>query len=86
MMIVILVIVLNLIKVYSYLLLGYALLSWFPGAYDTWLGRFVCQLVEPILQPFLKLPLQFAGIDFTVFVVMIALNFLSNFLIRLLIG
>lgn len=83
-MLLILVLLLNLIKVYSYLLLGYALLSWFPGAYNTWLGRRICQLVEPILNPFKKLPLQFAGIDFTVFVVMIALNFLSEFLIRLL--
>lgn len=83
-MLLILVLLLNLIKVYSYLLLGYALLSWFPGAYNTWLGRQICQLVEPILNPFKKLPLQFAGIDFTVFVVMIALNFLSEFLIRLL--
>lgn len=83
-MLLILVLLLNLIKVYSYLLLAYALLSWFPGAYNTWLGRLICQLVEPILNPFKKLPLQFAGIDFTVFVVMIALNFLSEFLIRLL--
>ncbi|AUC25318.1 hypothetical protein CGZ53_06480 [Streptococcus uberis] len=83
-MLLILVLLLNLIKVYSYLLLGYALLSWFPGAYNTWLGRLICQLVEPILNPFKKLPLQFAGIDLTVFVVMIALNFLSEFLIRLL--
>lgn len=83
-MLLILVLLLNLIKVYSYLLLGYALLSWFPGAYNTWLGRLICQLVEPILNPLKKLPLQFAGIDFTVFVVMIALNFLSEFLIRLL--
>ncbi|KKF58036.1 YggT family protein [Streptococcus uberis] len=83
-MLLILVLLLNLIKVYSYLLLGYALLSWFPGAYNTWLGRLICQLVEPILNPFKKLPLQFAGIDFTVFVVMIALNFLIEFLIRLL--
>lgn len=84
-MIFFLIVILNIIKVYSYLLLGFALLSWFPGAYDTWLGRLICHLVEPVLKPFQRLPLQIGGIDFTIFVVMIALNFLSDFLIKLLI-
>ncbi|MGT2933037.1 YggT family protein [Streptococcus catagoni] len=85
-MLFILVLLLNIIKVYSYLLLAYALFSWFPGAYDTWVGRLISQLVEPVLKPFQKLPLQFAGIDFTIFVVMIGLNLLSDFLLRLFVG
>ncbi len=85
-MLFILLVVLKLIRVYSYLLLAYALFSWFPGAYETWLGRIIVQLVEPVVKPFRKLPLQFAGIDFTVLVVMLALNYLSNLLIRIFIG
>lgn len=80
-MIFILLVLLKLIKVYSYLLLAYALLSWFPGAYQSRIGRLISDFVEPILKPFQSLPLQFAGIDFTVYVVMIALNVLSNILI-----
>ncbi|HGO0712054.1 TPA: YggT family protein, partial [Streptococcus pyogenes] len=34
-MILILSILLRLIKVYTYLLIAYALMSWFPGAYDS---------------------------------------------------
>ncbi|MGT2887018.1 YggT family protein [Streptococcus didelphis] len=82
-MIFLLIVLLNIIKVYSYLLLVYALLSWFPSAYNTWVGRIISHLVEPVLRPFKKLPLQFAGIDFTIIVVMVALNFLSDLLIRL---
>lgn len=68
------------IEVYSFLLIIYALLSWFPGAYDTAVGRIVRQLVEPLLKPFRSLRLQFGGLDFTVFIVMIALNFLKQLL------
>ena len=70
----------RLIDVCSFLLLVYALLSWFPGAYQTRLGCLINQLVEPILKPFRNLALQFGGLDFTVWFVMIALNFLKRLL------
>ncbi|MGT2960441.1 YggT family protein [Streptococcus caballi] len=79
----ILIILLKTIRVYSYLLLIYALLSWFPGAYETGLGRLITQLVEPVIRPFRRLNLQFAGLDFTVLAVMLALNLLSSLLINL---
>lgn len=81
----ILYILLNIIRLYTYLLVGYALLSWFPGAYDTTLGRLIRQLVEPLIKPFRNLPLQFAGMDFTILVVILALNFLSRILIQIFI-
>lgn len=65
------------------MMLAYALLSWFPGAYDTWLGQLLSQLVEPVIKPFRKLHLQFAGLDFTILVVMLALNWLSRVLIMI---
>ncbi|EHI68562.1 YggT family protein [Streptococcus ictaluri] len=84
-MIFILLVLLKLIKVYSYLLLGYALLSWLPGAYNSWIGRLISDLVEPVLKPFRSLNLQFAGLDFTIFLVVIGLNVLSDLLVRILI-
>lgn len=71
---------LNLIQVYWFILIVYALLSWFPGAYQTGLGRLLIWLVEPVLSPFRRLRLQFMGIDFTILLVVILLEFLSNFL------
>ena len=41
------------VNVIEILLVVYALLSWFPGAYDTSLGRIIRQIVQPILAPFL---------------------------------
>lgn len=82
-MIFILLVLLKTIQFYSYLLLAYALLSWFPGAYHSWLGQLLVQLVEPLIKPFRRLNLQFMGLDFTIWAVMIALNVLSRILIAI---
>ncbi|HFU6792501.1 TPA: YggT family protein [Streptococcus agalactiae] len=82
-MILVLLILLKTIRVYSYILLVYALLSWFPGAYDSWIGRLVVQIVDPIIRPLRRSNLQFLGLDFTVIVAFFLLNMLSRFLILL---
>ena len=63
------------VNVIEILLVVYALLSWFPGAYDTSLGRIIRQIVQPILAPFRRLNLTFAGIDFSILVIVLLLNF-----------
>lgn len=68
----------NLIDLYSLTVFIYALLSWFPGAYQTALGRLFGSLVEPFLRLFRKLPLQFGGLDFTVLVALFALRLLDT--------
>ncbi|MDU6560599.1 YggT family protein [Streptococcus vestibularis] len=64
--------VVNLVEI---LLVIYALLSWFPGAYDTALGKTIRQIVQPILAPFRRLNLVFAGIDFSIIAIILLLNF-----------
>lgn len=67
--------IVNLVEI---LLVIYALLSWFPGAYDTALGKIIRQIVQPILAPFRRLNLVFAGIDFSIIAIVLLLNiFLS---------
>ena len=72
------------VNVVEILLVVYALLSWFPGAYDTSLGKIIRQIVNPILAPFRRLNLVFAGVDFSIIVIVLLLNFsltiLSNIL------
>lgn len=68
----------NLFDLYSIALIVYALLSWFPGAYQTKFGEFLTRIVEPYLKLFSRLPLQFAGLDFTVWVAILALNLLNR--------
>ena len=73
----------NIIQFYSIILVIYALLSWFPGAPESALGQMVHRLVEPFLSLFKKLPLQFAGLDFTVLVAILLLNFLERLVAQL---
>lgn len=63
--------IVNLVEI---LLIIYALLSWFPGAYDTSLGKIIRQIVQPILAPFRRLNLVFAGIDFSIIAIVLLLN------------
>lgn len=63
------------VNVAEIFLVVYALLSWFPGAYDTSLGRTIRQIVNPILAPFRRLNLVFAGVDFSIIVIVLLLNF-----------
>jgi len=76
--------ILKIVEIYSYFLLAYALLSWFPNLYETPLGRLIQWAVTPILKPFRRLNLQFMGLDWTVMVAMIALNIGTRILIRIL--
>ena len=67
----------NIIQIYSFILVIYALLSWFPGAPQSALGQMVHRLVEPFLSLFRKLPVQVGGLDFTVLVGLLVLNGLN---------
>lgn len=74
----------NVATIYSWILVAFALLSWFPNAYDTALGRLLTSLVKPILQPLRRLPLSIGGIDFSVWVAVILVHLVGNYLIRFL--
>lgn len=78
------VIILKIVEIYSYLLLAYALLSWFPMLYSSNIGRVIIWLVEPLVRPFRRLNLQFFGLDFTVMVAMFVLNFGTRILVQVL--
>ena len=73
----------NATDIYSLILVAFALLSWFPNAYESQLGRLVIRLARPVIEPLRKLNLQFAGLDFTVWVALILIQFLGNILTRL---
>jgi len=72
-------------RIFSLILVAYALMSWFPGAYQTSLGQLILRISESILKPFRRLPLQFAGLDWTVYVALLLIHFGSNWLIRLVV-
>lgn len=73
----------NAVNIYSFILLVFALLSWFPNAYNISLGRLIISLVRPVIEPLRKLNLQFGGLDFTVWVALVLIQFIGTILTRL---
>lgn len=74
----------NAVDIYSLILLAFAVMSWFPGAYESSLGRWIVALVKPVLAPLQRLPLQIAGLDLSVWVAIILVRFLGENLVRFL--
>ncbi len=73
----------NLIRILSLVLVLYALISWFPGARDSDFGRLLETLVQPLVSPFRRFNLQIGGLDFTLVLVLFLLQFLDKLLFYL---
>ncbi|HGR6803396.1 YggT family protein [Streptococcus pneumoniae] len=74
----------NAVDIYSLILVAFAVMSWFPGAYEFSLGRWIVALVKPVLAPLQRLPLQIAGLDLSVWVAIVLVRFLGENLVRFL--
>lgn len=74
----------NAVDIYSLILVAFAVMSWFPGAYESSLGRWIVALVKPVLTPLQRLPLQIAGLDLSVWVAIVLIRFLGENLVRFL--
>lgn len=76
-------ILLSIIKYYSYALIIYILMSWFPNARETGIGRFFARICEPYLEPFRKIIPPLGMIDISPIVAILVLNFAATGLQRL---
>ena len=74
----------NAVDIYSLILVAFAVMSWFPGAYESSLGRWIVALVKPVLVPLQRLPLQIAGLDLSVWLAIVLVRFLGENLVRFL--
>ena len=74
----------NAVDIYSLILVAFTVMSWFPGAYESSLGRWIVALVKPVLAPLQRLPLQIAGLDLSVWVAIVLIRFLGENLVRFL--
>lgn len=72
------------LTIYSLILVIYALLSWFPNAYNSAFGRFIVRMSEPYLRIFQRLPLHIGIIDFSVIVALLVLDFGGSFILQML--
>lgn len=71
----------RLTDIYSWILVAYALMSWIPQLQSSIVGRWIIKLVRPYLNLFDRLPLQFAGLDFTVLVALISIQVIEKFIV-----
>ncbi len=77
----------NLFRIYSYIILARIFLSWLPVDRSNPVVKFIYQITEPVLAPFrVILPLGGMGIDLAPVIVFFLLNLLRTSLIRLIIN
>ncbi|EMT46976.1 MULTISPECIES: YggT family protein [Anoxybacillus] len=68
-------VVVTIIQVYSYAIIVYILMSWFPNARDTKVGQFFATICEPYLEPFRRFIPPIGMIDISPIVALLVLRF-----------
>ncbi|ASN05840.1 YggT family protein [Virgibacillus necropolis] len=51
------------LEIYSFALIIYIFMSWFPGARESAIGNFLTNICEPFLEPFRKIIPPLGGLD-----------------------
>ena len=67
----------SVLEIYSWIVIIYILLSWFPGARESSFGETLGRLVEPFLEPFRKIIPPLGMIDISPIVAILVLRFAS---------
>ncbi|ETI70240.1 YggT family protein [Neobacillus vireti] len=62
------------IRIYSYALIVYILMSWFPNARESSIGQFLTRICEPYLEPFRKIIPPIGMMDISPIVAILVLN------------
>ncbi|KPL61202.1 YggT family protein [Bacillus sp. V-88] len=73
----------KLIQIYSWALIIYILMSWFPNARETSIGQFLARICEPYLEPFRRFVPSIGMIDISPIVAFIVLNLAQSGLYQL---
>ncbi|WP_433749551.1 YggT family protein [Falsibacillus pallidus] len=68
----------KLVQLYSWALVIYILMSWFPNARETSVGRVLTRICEPYLEPFRRIVPPIGMIDISPIVAFIVLNLAMN--------
>jgi len=79
----VLTVLLYAIEIYSWALIIYILLSWFPGAKESTFGDFLARICEPYLEPFRRFIPPLGMIDISPIVAILALKLATNGLVSL---
>ena len=63
------------LRLYSFALIIYIFMSWFPGARESAFGQFLTKICEPFLEPFRRIIPPLGMIDLSPIVAILVLNF-----------
>ncbi|CAH2713338.1 hypothetical protein BACCIP111895_00473 [Neobacillus rhizosphaerae] len=66
------------ITIYSYALIVYILMSWFPNARESSIGQLLGRICEPYLEPFRKIIPPIGMMDISPIVAFLVLNLASS--------
>lgn len=77
-------IVIQAFTIYTFMLIGYILLSWIPAAQDSAVGRFLAAVCEPYLGIFRRFIPPIGMIDISPIVAFLALRFIQEGLLKVL--
>ena len=73
----------QLISYYSFALIIYILMSWFPNARSSTIGQFFARICEPYLEPFRRIIPPLGMIDISPLVAILVLRFATTGLLQL---
>ncbi|MEH7353034.1 YggT family protein [Neobacillus drentensis] len=68
----------QIIQIYSWALIIYILMSWFPNARESSIGQFLARICEPYLEPFRKIIPPIGMMDISPIVAFLVLNFAKS--------
>ncbi|MBM7647205.1 YggT family protein [Bacillus ectoiniformans] len=71
------------IEIYSWALIIYILMSWFPNARESSIGQFLTKICEPYLEPFRRIVPSIGMIDISPLVAFFVLNLATRGLYQL---
>ncbi|VEF48479.1 integral membrane protein [Bacillus freudenreichii] len=76
-------IIMQLISLYSWALIIYILMSWFPNARESSIGQFLGRICEPYLEPFRRIVPPLGMIDISPIVAFLVLKLASAGLLEI---
>ena len=70
----------QLLRIYFFVLLAYAVVSWIPSLQGNW-TRYLGMLVDPVLVPLRRIIPPIGGIDLSFLVLMIGINLVNQYIV-----
>lgn len=71
---------LNILSIYSFVLFGRAIMSWFDPGFRSSIGRFIYEITEPVVAPIRQVIPPLGGLDLSIMVTLFLILILQRLL------